>query len=75
MNNGFDCFVGIDWSGAKGRYHKGIQVAMLDADSTQAELITPPDRRGWSRKMVMDWLLSQRQSGKRVLAGFDFAFA
>lgn len=75
MNNGFDRFVGIDWSGAKGTYHKGIQVAMLDADSTQAELVTPPDRRGWSRQMVMDWLLSQRQSGRRVLAGFDFAFA
>ena len=75
MNNRFDRFVGIDWSGAKGTYHKGIQVAVLDADTTQAELIAPPDRRGWSRQMVMDWLMLQRQSGLRVLAGFDFAFA
>jgi hypothetical protein len=75
MNNRFDRFVGIDWSGAKGTYHKGIQVAVLDANTTQAELIAPPDRRGWSRQMVMDWLISQRQSGLRVLAGFDFAFA
>ena len=75
MNNRFDRFVGIDWSGAKGTYHKGIQVAVLDADTTQAELIAPPDRRGWSRQMVMDWLMLQRQLGLRVLAGFDFAFA
>lgn len=75
MNKGFDCFVGIDWSGAKGEYHRGIQVAILDANHNQPLLIASPDRRGWSRQMVMQWLINQTRSGLRILAGFDFAFA
>lgn len=75
MSKGFDCFVGIDWSGAKGQYHRGIQVAMLAAKSNSLQYIEPPDKRGWSRQMVMDWLQSLTASGYRVLAGFDFAFA
>ena len=75
MSKGFDCFVGIDWSGAKGQYHRGIQLAMLTAKSDSPQYIEPPDKRGWSRQMVMDWLHALTASGHRVLAGFDFAFA
>jgi len=71
---GYDLFVGIDWSGAKGQYHKGIQVASLGADHSPPKLIAAPNGKAWSRHGVMDYLKGEAEN-KRVLAGFDFAFA
>ena len=71
---GFQLFVGIDWSGAKGGHHKGIQVASFGANDCSPTLVEPSDSRGWSREEVMDWLKKQAEN-KRVLAGIDFAFA
>ena len=67
----FDAFVAIDWSGAKGRRHKGIAIAEARADG-------PPRlvRAGhaWSRCEVLDWLL-ERATREPTLFGFDFSFA
>ena len=68
----FDCFVGIDWSGAKGVRHKGIAVAVADAGDGAPRLLAPPSPAGWARGEVAAFL--EGLPG-RVLAGFDFSFA
>ncbi len=74
-SSGFDWFAGIDWSGAKGRAHAGIRIALAEAGSSAPpQLVAPPSGRAWSRAAVLDWLLRFSEQG-RLLAGVDFAFA
>jgi hypothetical protein len=67
----FEAFVAIDWSGAKGKKHKGIAVAEAVGDSPP-RLVRP--RHVWSREEVLDWLL-KRAARQPTLFGFDFSFA
>jgi hypothetical protein len=67
----FTSFVAIDWSGAKGRRHKGIAIAEARED-TPPRLVRPG--HVWSREEVTDWLL-KRASVEPALFGFDFSFA
>ena len=73
---GFDLFLGIDWSGAKGARTKGIQVAALEPGDGLPRLIANPYRAHgiWSRPDVLAYLIAEIDAGRRVLAGFDFAF-
>ena len=67
----FASFVAIDWSGAKGRRHKGIAIAEARGDEPP-RLVRPG--HVWSRQEVADWLLN-RASREPTLFGFDFSFA
>lgn len=67
----FDAFVAIDWSGAKGRRHKGIAIAEAKTDSPP-RLVRPG--HVWSREEVGDWLI-ERATQSATLFGFDFSFA
>jgi hypothetical protein len=67
----FDAFVAIDWSGAKGRRHKGIAIA--EARGDRAPRLIRPDHV-WSRCEVLDWLI-ERAAQEPCLFGFDFSFA
>jgi len=67
----FASYVAIDWSGAKGRRHKGIAIAEARADAAP-RLIRPGHI--WSREEVLRWLL-KRASKEPTLFGFDFSFA
>ena len=67
----FETFVAIDWSGAKGKKHKGIAIAEARGDAAPG-LIRPG--RIWSRTEVAEWLLD-RASREPTLFGFDFSFA
>jgi hypothetical protein len=71
MTTGFDSFVAIDWSGAKGRQHKGIAIAEACRDGPP-RLVRPG--HVWSREEVLDWLL-RRAATAPTLFGFDFSFA
>ncbi|MEM9084353.1 MAG: hypothetical protein AAGB23_00345 [Pseudomonadota bacterium] len=51
----FDHFLALDWSGAKGERHKGIAMAIAEADGGPPVLVKPP-ARGWSRLEVKDLL-------------------
>lgn len=67
----FAAYIAIDWSGAKGRKHKGIAIAEARGDAAP-RLIRPGHI--WSREEVLRWLL--RQADKEpTLFGFDFSFA
>ena len=68
----FDRFAAIDWSGAKGRRHKGIAIAMCEAKSGAPRLVRPD--HVWSRSEVLEWLLAEAAAAP-TLFGFDFSFA
>ena len=72
MTARFDTFVAIDWSGAKGKKHKGIAVAEARR-GTGAPLLVRPGHV-WSRTEVLNWLL-EKADDEATLFGFDFSFA
>ncbi|MDG5494318.1 hypothetical protein [Niveispirillum sp. BGYR6] len=71
MDRQFDLYLGIDWTGAQ----PARSVAMAACDA--AGLVCPiqPQGRFWERLEVARWIADQAAGGKRILAGFDFAFA
>ena len=71
MTRRFVSFVAIDWSGAKGKRHKGIAIAEARSDAPP-RLIRPGHI--WSREEVLKWLLRQAEK-EPTLFGFDFSFA
>ena len=67
----FAAFIAIDWSGAKGKRHKGIAIAEARGDAAP-RLVRP--RHIWSREEVLAWLI-RRAVKEPTLFGFDFSFA
>jgi hypothetical protein len=67
----FESFVAIDWSGAKGKRHKGIAIA--EARGQSAPRLVRPGHV-WSREEVLHWLL-KRAAKEPTLFGFDFSAA
>jgi hypothetical protein len=67
----FAAWVAIDWSGAKGKRHKGIAIA--EARGTAAPRLVRPGHV-WSREEALRWLL-KRAAREPTLFGFDFSFA
>ncbi|HYX47716.1 MAG TPA: hypothetical protein VE820_12970 [Sphingomicrobium sp.] len=67
----FESYVAIDWSGAKGKRHKGIAIAEARGEAAPRLV-----RAGhvWSRAEVLHWLL-KRSAKEPTLFGFDFSFA
>ncbi len=68
----FSRFVAIDWSGAKGKRHKGIAIALAEAGEAAPVLVRPG--HVWSRTEVLDWLVDAAAEAP-TLFGFDFSFA
>jgi hypothetical protein len=68
----FERFAAIDWSGAKGRRHKGIAVALAQAGAAAPALVRPD--HVWSRSEVLEWLLAAADEAP-TLFGFDCSFA
>jgi hypothetical protein len=68
----FHRFAAIDWSGAKGRRHKGIAVAVCEAGDSAPRLIGR--KKPWSRTEVLEWLLETAEEAP-TLYGFDFSYA
>ena len=71
MSGRFAAYVAIDWSGAKGKRHKGI--ALAEARGEAAPRLVRPGHV-WSREDVLEWLL-KRAAKEPTLFGFDFSFA
>jgi hypothetical protein len=68
----FTRFAAIDWSGAKGKKHKGIAVALAEAGAAAPRLVRPG--HVWSRAEVLEWLVEAAAEAP-TLFGFDFSFA
>ncbi len=74
MTLGFDCFVGIDWSGDKKPWQKGLKVAIAYPGRAAPRLEQCPSHKsGWSRTEAVRWI-EDRFQDKRALIGIDFAF-
>lgn len=72
----FERFYGIDWSGSKAARLPGLRVAACGPGAAAPNLLDGPQRGGlWRRLDVLDLLERELAAGRRVLAGFDFAFA
>ena len=74
----FSHFVGIDWSGAKGKRHRGLAVALCGGHDAAPRLVAPPSgHQYWSRSEVAEWLQAGCGLGPqtRVLVGVDSAFS
>jgi hypothetical protein len=70
----FDCFVGIDWSGDKKTWQKGLKIAVATPGSSPPKLVSGPGPKGrWSRTTAAGFL-GELVNQKRVLVGLDFAF-
>jgi hypothetical protein len=67
----FANYVAIDWSGAKGRRHRGIAIAEARGDAAPRLIRTG---HAWSREEVLAWL-QRRAEAEPTLFGFDFSFA
>lgn len=72
MTPRFARFAAIDWSGAKGKRHKGIAVALAGVGDAAPALVRPG--HVWSRSEVLEWLLAAADQAP-TLFGFDFSFA
>jgi hypothetical protein len=80
----FARFAAIDWSGAKGKRHKNIAVALAEAGPSTARKAGAQDKlsapvlvrpgHAWSRTEVLDWLLAAAAEAP-TLFGFDCSFA
>jgi hypothetical protein len=74
MMPGFDCFVGIDWSGNKKPRQKGLKIAIAYPGRSAPQLEECPTHKGrWSRTDAIRWIENRFQD-KRALIGLDFAF-
>ena len=71
MTDRFAAYVAIDWSGAKGRRHKGIAVAEARGDA--APRLVAPATPGRARRSSAG--CSERAAREPSLFGFDFSFA
>ena len=56
MMHDFDCFVGIDWSWARGPYQAGLAVFMAEAWESAPMRVIPPNQKRWSRHEIASWL-------------------
>lgn len=66
----FERFAAIDWSGARGKGHKGIAIALCEVGEAAPALVRPPSA-AWSRAEVLDWLVEQ--GDKPILIGLDLS--
>ncbi|MGZ3197000.1 MAG: hypothetical protein ACXWI5_09705 [Croceibacterium sp.] len=63
----FRHFAAIDWSGAAGERHKGLALAICDAEGGPPRMVRPS--YVWSREEVLGWLLGDLPAG--TLVGLD----
>jgi hypothetical protein len=70
----FNYFVGIDWSGDKKRWQRGLKIACARPGSSAPELVSGQGVNGrWSRTEAVRWI-GELVEKERALIGLDFAF-
>ncbi|MDA0917269.1 MAG: hypothetical protein O2784_08140, partial [Proteobacteria bacterium] len=66
----FNSYIGIDWSGDKNKYQKGISVAKCEGGNRAPYIILPP-KKYWTRTDLISWLINEI-SKEKILVGIDF---
>ncbi len=70
----FDFFIGIDWSGDKNKFQRGISVALCNEGTNAPIIIKPNEGKYWSRSSLLIWIKKITKENN-VLLGMDFAFS
>jgi hypothetical protein len=74
----FDCYIGIDYSGAQTPTSslKGLRVYMADRRSPPIEVQPPPSpRKYWTRRGIAEWLVEQLSQDRPTIVGIDHGFS
>lgn len=74
----FECYIGIDYSGAETPTSslKGLRVYIADLASPPTEVIPPPSpRKYWTRRGIAEWLVERLCEDQVTLVGIDHAFS
>jgi hypothetical protein len=74
----FDCYVGIDYSGAKSPKSslRGLRIYRARRESEPVEVLPPPSsRKYWTRRGVAEWLVDELGGQGRALVGIDHGFS
>ena len=69
----FENYIGIDWSGDKSNFQKGISVSLCKKGNAPPKIIKPKDKY-WSRNNLIKWI-NKILVKEKSLIGFDFAFS
>ena len=69
----FENYIGIDWSGDKNKYQRGISVSLCKNGNNPPKIIKPTGKY-WSRYDLINWL-NKKMKKEKSLIGFDFAFS
>ena len=69
----FENYIGIDWSGDKNNFQKGISVSLCKNGMGPPKIIKPIEKH-WSRSTLVNWL-NKIIVKEKSLVGFDFAFS
>jgi hypothetical protein len=70
----FDCYVGIDYSGAETPTSslRGLRVYIADRASPPAEVLpSPSPRKYWTRRGAAEWLVERFVEDRPTLVGID----
>lgn len=74
----FDCYIGIDYSGAETPTSrlKGLRVYLADHKSLPEE-VQPPlsPRKYWTRRGIAEWLEERLKEDQRTIVGIDHGFS
>ena len=69
----FENYIGIDWSGDKNNFQKGISVSLCKKGNNVPKIIKP-NQKYWSRTCLINWL-NKKIKHQKSLIGFDFSFS
>ena len=78
ITNGFERYVGIDYSGAKTPTSslKGLRVYLGTRSAEATEVPSPPSpRKYWTRRGIAEWLATLLAEQPRTLVGIDHGFS
>lgn len=73
----FSHFIGIDWTGAAGKRHPGLKIAICEVGDGAPRLVSPPDgSRHWARQQCAHWISNgfDLPADASCLVGIDAAF-
>ena len=77
---GFDCFIGIDYSGAQTSTSRLASLQVFVSRRGLTERVRTPaapeeQHWNWTRQEIAEWLIEQARSGRRFVAGMDHGFS
>jgi hypothetical protein len=77
-NRVFNCYIGIDYSGAETppASLKGLRVYLAEGNAPPGEVLPPPSlKKYWTRRGIAEWLVKRLAEEAPTLVGIDHGFS